>query len=111
MQETRCDHHTSISIDGRSICNLRFANTKLTGNSNGEFQDLTNILVDRATAHGIEVSTENSKIMTNSTNNISADISMNGQKLEEVTIFNPVQRWHLFSRTLHQNCLSDGSNV
>ena len=111
MQETRCDHHTSISIGGRSICNLRFANTKLTANSNGEFQDLTNILVDRATAHGIEVSTENSKIMTNSTNNISADISMNGQKLEEVTIFNPVQRWHLFSRTLHQNCLSDGSNV
>ena len=35
----------------------------------------------------MEVSTENSKIMTNSTNNISADISMNGQKLEEVTSF------------------------
>ena len=34
MQETCCDHHTSISIGGRSICNLRFANTKLTGNSN-----------------------------------------------------------------------------
>ena len=33
------------------------------------------------------VSTEKSKIMTNSTNNISADISMNGQKLEEVTRF------------------------
>ena len=30
---------------------------------------------------------EKSKIMTNSTNNISADISMNGQKLEEVTSF------------------------
>ena len=35
----------------------------------------------------MEVSTEKSKIMTNSTNNISANISMNGQKLEEVTIF------------------------
>ena len=33
------------------------------------------------------VSTEKSKIMTNSTNSISADISMNGQKLEEVTSF------------------------
>ena len=29
-----------------------------------------------------------SKIMSNSTDNICADISMNGQKLEEVTSFN-----------------------
>ena len=35
----------------------------------------------------MEVSTEKSKIMTNSTNNISADINMNGQRLEEVTSF------------------------
>ena len=33
------------------------------------------------------VSTEKSKIVVNSTNNISADISMNGQNLEEVTSF------------------------
>ena len=33
----------------------------------------------------MEVSTEKSKIKTNSTNNISADISMNGQMLEKVT--------------------------
>ena len=55
--------------------------------SYGELQDLTNRLVDRATAYGKEVSTEKSKIMTNSTNNISAEISKNGQKLEEVTSF------------------------
>ena len=35
----------------------------------------------------MEVSTEKSKIMTNSTNNVSPDISMIGQKLEEVTSF------------------------
>ena len=35
----------------------------------------------------MEVSAEKSKIMTNSTNNTSADISMNGQKLQEVTSF------------------------
>ena len=57
------------------------------GGSNGELQDLTNRLVDRATANGMEVSTEKNKIMTNSTSNISADISMNGQNLEEVTSF------------------------
>ena len=35
----------------------------------------------------MEVCTEKSDIMTNGTNNISANISMNGQKLEEVTSF------------------------
>ena len=35
----------------------------------------------------MEVGTEKSKIMTSSKNNISARISMNGQKLEEVTSF------------------------
>ena len=55
------------------------------GDSNGYLQDFVNRLVDRATAYVVEVSTEKSKIMTNSTNNISTDINMNSQKLEEVT--------------------------
>ena len=57
------------------------------GGSNGELQDLINRLGDRATAYGMEVSTEKSNIRTNSTNNISADIRMIGQNLEEVTSF------------------------
>ena len=78
MQETLHDHHTSIPIGGRSICNLRFADgIDPLGGSNGELQDLTNRLIDRASAYGMEVSTEKSKIMTNSTNNINADITMN----------------------------------
>ena len=81
-QETLHDHHTSISISGRSIggrpiCNQRFADIDLLGGINGELHDLTNRLVDGATAYGMEVSTEKSKIMTNSTNNISADVSIN----------------------------------
>ena len=43
------------------------------GGNKGEFQDLTNRLLDRAAAYGMEVSTEKSKVMTNSTNKISAD--------------------------------------
>ena len=35
----------------------------------------------------MEISTKKNKTVTNSTNNISADISMNGQKLEEVISF------------------------
>ena len=89
MQEPPHDNHTSLSIGGRPICNLLLAqNIDLTGGSNGEFQDHTNILVDRATVYRMEDSTEKSKIMTNSTNNISANICMNGQEFEEVTSFN-----------------------
>ena len=54
------------------------------GASNGKIEDLTNRLVDSVAAYGMDVSTEKSKIMTNSTNNISADISMIGRKLEKV---------------------------
>ena len=75
MQETLHDHHTSISIGGRPIWNLRFADgVNLMGGSNDEHQDLTNRLVDRATTYEKEVSTEESKIMTNCRNNISVDI-------------------------------------
>ena len=59
----------------------------LMGGSYSELQGFTNRLVDRATAYGMEVSTEKRKVMTNSISNISADISMNSQKLEEVTSF------------------------
>ena len=85
IQETAHDQYTSISIGGRAICNLRVDDDiDLRGRSNGEFQDLTNRLVDRETAYGMEVSNEKSKIMTNSMNNISADLSMNGQKLNTI---------------------------
>ena len=67
MQKTLHDYHTSLSIGRRSICSLRFADDiDLMGGSNDELQDLTNRLVDRATAYKMEVSTEKSKIMTTS---------------------------------------------
>ena len=53
--------------------------------------------------------------MTNSTNNISADVSMNGQTRGgdqfQVPGSNPVQGWHLLSRSPHHNCLSNGRNA
>ena len=79
--------HSSPSVKG-PLCNLRFASDiDLMGSSSGELQDLTNRLVERAIACGIVVSTEKSKIMTNSMNNNSADSGMNSQTLEEVTSF------------------------
>ena len=52
--------------------------------SSSELEDLTNRLVDRTGAYGMEASTGKGKIMTNSTNNFSADISMNSQKLKVI---------------------------
>ena len=52
--------------------------------SSSELEDLTNRLVDRTGAYGMEASTEKGKTMTNSTNNFSADISMNSQKLKVI---------------------------
>ena len=58
MQEALHGHHTFISIGGRPICNLRFADDiDLMDGSNGELQDLTNKLVNRATACEMKAST------------------------------------------------------
>ena len=57
------------------------------GGSSNELQDLTNILVARVSAYGMEVSTEKSKVMVNGTNEISVNITMNGESLKEVTVF------------------------
>ena len=74
------DHYTSISISGEPICNRRHRSYV---RRSGELYNLTNGLVDRTGAFGIEFSIENSNIMTSGTNNISAD---NIMKLE-VTSF------------------------
>ena len=88
MRETLQNHHTSISIGGRRICDLRFADDiDLMGGSNEELQILTDKLVERSGAYGMEVSAEKNKVMVKSVNNISADITMNDQQLEEVTAF------------------------
>ena len=71
----------------RLPCNLPFADDiDLMDSISSELQDLSNRFVERTTAYGIEVSTEESKVMTDRTNR--ADISMNGRKLKELTSFN-----------------------
>ena len=76
---------------GPRSCNLRVADDcdLMGGGSDSTFQDLANRQPQTERGRmGMEVSKETSKIMTNSTNNISADFSMNGQRLEDVTTFN-----------------------
>jgi len=88
MRETLHDFHSTISIGGKPLNNLRFADgIDLMGGSNTELQDLTTRLENRAGAYGMEVSLEKSKVLLNSTSNATAKIYMNGQRLEEVDTF------------------------
>ncbi|KAH3795830.1 hypothetical protein DPMN_149412 [Dreissena polymorpha] len=62
-------------------------NSDICGSS-CEIPDITNRYYERACAYRIGVCTETPKMMVNSTNNTCADITMKGEKLEEVTSFN-----------------------
>ena len=87
MQETLQDHHTSTSIGDSPYATYYLLTTSILWAAAVVNLDLTHRLTDRTMAYGTEVSTKQSKIMTNSMNNTSADISMKSQKLEEVTGF------------------------
>ena len=88
MTDALEDHESTVSIGGRTIINLRFADD-IDGLA-GDEEELAN-LVERlekdSTAYGMEFSAEETKLMTNNTNGINTKIKVNGQKLETVTSF------------------------
>ena len=81
-------HKGSVSIGGRTVTNLRFADD-IDGLA-GEEEELAK-LVERLgkayTAYGVEISAEKTKLMTNNTSGINTEIKVNGQKLETATSF------------------------
>ena len=82
------DHEGTISIGGRTISNLRFADD-IDGLA-GEEEELAKLVkrLDKAfTAYGMEISAEKTKLMTNNTSGINTEIKVNGQKLETITSF------------------------
>ena len=88
MRETLHNFKSTISIGGRIISNLRFADDiDLMWGNNEEWQELTDRLSNSAREYGIEISSEKSKVMVNSVGNTTVQISMNGQQLEEVMAF------------------------
>ena len=89
MINTLHQHTSTISIGGRNISNLRFADDiDLIAGSNTELQVLTNRLAETSKAHSMEISHENSKKMVNSKNNDqNANIYLDGMLLENVKIF------------------------
>ena len=88
MTDASEDHEGTVSIRGRTITNLRFADD--SDGLAGEEEELANLVerLDKAsTAYGMEISAEKTKLMTNNTSGINTKIKVNGQRLETVTSF------------------------
>ena len=88
MADALEDHVGTISIGGRTITNLRFADDidGLAGKEE-ELADLVERIDSTSSAYGMEISAEKTKLMTNSTQGIQTDIRANSQKLDTVNSF------------------------
>ena len=88
MTDALEDHEDTVSIGGRTITNLRFADG-IDGLA-GEEEELAELVerLDKASkAYDIEISAEKTRLMTNNTSGINKAIKVNEQKLETVTDF------------------------
>ena len=75
------DREGTVSIGGRTITHLRFADD-IDGVA-GEEEELSKLVerLDKAsTTYGIEISAEENKLMTNNTSGINKEIKVNGQR-------------------------------
>ena len=82
------DQEGTVSIGGRIITNLRFADDidGLAGREE-ELAHLVERLDKTSTAFGMQINAEKTKLMTNNTNGISTDAWVNGEKLDCVNRF------------------------
>ena len=88
MTDALEDHEGTVSIGGRTITNLCFADD-IDGLA-GEEDEVANLVehLDKAsTAYSMEISAEKTKLMTNNTSGINTESKVNGQKLETVASF------------------------
>ena len=75
MTDALNDHEGTVSIGGRNITNLRFADDidGLAGRED-ELADLVERIDKTSTAFGMQINSEKTKLMTNNTNRFSTDI-------------------------------------
>ena len=88
MTDALEDRDGTVSIGGRTITNLRFADD-IDGLA-GEEEELANLVerLDKAsTPYGMEISAEKTTLMTNNASGIHTELKVNRQKLETVTSF------------------------
>ena len=82
------EHDGKVSIDGRNITNLQFADDiDALAEEGQELEALVESLDKTCTRYKMEISAEKSKLMTNSANGIQREIKVKGQKLGIETSF------------------------
>ena len=88
MTDALEDHEGTVSIGGRTITNLRFADDidDLAGDEE-ELANLAERLDKTSTAYGMEINAKKTKLMTNNTSGINIETKVNRQKLETVSSF------------------------
>ncbi|PIK42080.1 endonuclease-reverse transcriptase [Apostichopus japonicus] len=88
MTDALENHNGTVSIGGRNITNLRFADDidGLAGNED-ELANLVSCLDDTSRKYGMEISAGKTKLMTNSTTPFTRNIVASGQQLETVNQF------------------------
>ena len=87
MTEALEDHIKTVSIRGRTITNLYFANDIDGLAEEQEFAKLVDWLDITSAAYSIEISAKKTKLMTNNIDGINTDIKVSGEKLETVNSF------------------------
>ena len=90
MSDALEEHDGKVSIGGRNITNLRFADDILVdavAEEEQELEALVESLDKTCTRYKMEISAEKTKLMTNSANGIQREIKVKGQKLGTVTSF------------------------
>ena len=82
------EHDGKVSIGGRNITNLRFADDiDALAEEEQELEALVESLDKTCTKYKMEISAKKTKLMTNSANGIQREIKVKGQKLGAVTSF------------------------
>ena len=88
MADTLEKHQGTVSIGGRPVANLCFADDidGLAG-SEQELENLVRHLDRSSTAYGMEINANKTKLITNSNNGIQHNVTANREKLETVKKF------------------------
>ena len=88
MSDVLEEHEGTVSIAGRTITNLRFADDidGLAG-SELELAQLVERIDQTSKAYGMEINAEKTKLMTNNINGIHKEIKTGDHKLQTVTNF------------------------
>ena len=88
MSEALQTFNGTVSVGGRNISNLRFADDiDLMAGSRKELGELTELVDTTSAAYGMEVNTEKSKIMAIATDKTKPEIKVKGKTLEQVGSF------------------------